>query len=1321
MKSVTDTLAQHLAGDTMTTARLWKLKRKATTEVVPQNVSLQGINVSDPSCNQVEVSAADVSAFGPAGTLGAEEIAGQSYAVADLADNNTSAASSWATTSSGDAVPADTSKVSIKAALYPGASTRVLAHMVAWFNGGTNGHIDVGYTDDLTQITKAIADMKSRGIDGVVLDWYGSGTPSDTVAGYLKSACEADGQMTFAICIDKGLSGGLTQSNFETAVAYVNSTYFGSSAYEKRNGRPLLLEFGCEQASIDWNAVKTYMGSHGNPYFLWQDLSAPTGATGISGGSQNAFDAPYTDGAFSWAGVSAVTGSDPESLNYLQNFYNSAKSHPTKIAMGSVRKGFNDALASWGSGRVMTQANGDTWADSFATLNANFSASSQLPYAQVVTWDDYEEGTEIETGIATNLAFGAVTASGNVILWSTTGTLKPFDHIGVYASSDGGVNYTFLGQAAKAATTIDLVSAFGLASGTYQVRLRAVGISSVQSVESADVTITVTNGGGTSIGSPTQVTGNDWEFVNGQWRTVDSIAPDSETNWIYAYGFNFNVPAGATILGIVVQANYYSQGSAAGLVEEVSLFNAGTPIGTEKTPNLAFTPSVQIMQLGSKTDLWGMGLTPALVNSLTFGFGIRCQVADLRLFLSGFGVTVYYGRPVTGSGSGGTSPLSIASTLAAHFNFTGNIEADATPDSRSGQAQIAVDSAKNLYVVSAYGDGFPLQGQVRYFDATTGELLGTLATIPAGSAVAKGSRPSGGGYIMETPSFGRWFLMSGGEVWGQQMIAVATPAAVGAAPGTLSNRLIPVFDGISAGANSGGMDVDDQGNIWIFTKDVVAGGSTYGGIPRLIKITMTSAGVLAQISTTDLSGAPWNFTTAYGVKFDPLSGNLILFGATAGGNVCYRVDQSTTAYTILATGPDMGSGVPINMGADGTFINGPSVTEYRASDFSVVKGPIDPLTQWGNTQAIDALWYDSANQLAYLYNHSFAAVQLVDLNSTAQAQLLDPAESGSEVSFGNQFLAPDASLYVTQFSGFIASAGAAGGFLDSWGEVLIAPSSQTVEATVTIGFTDHDIDILYDDGEGPVLYLARTGATWSAIDSKADMSPDNLEIDSFLESDLITEADLRGGLYDGSECTIYLVNWSDLTQKHLTLRYGVFGKVKIVNGLFTTEIRGLAYALGFTIGDYYGPLCRAELFSTPQNSPGRQWYCNLNAALFTQNGTVASSPDALHIVPSPGLIAKGGSGGGGAAPAGWFDFGLIVFTSGANQNLKYEIESWDGTTLTLEFPLANPVAAGDTFTIEPGCDKLLTTCINKYNNAVNHRGEAWIPGLDAVLDINPSQ
>ena len=87
------------------------------------------------------------------------------------------------------------------------------------------------------------------------------------------------------------------------------------------------------------------------------------------------------------------------------------------------------------------------------------------------------------------------------------------------------------------------------------------------------------------------------------------------------------------------------------------------------------------------------------------------------------------------------------------------------------------------------------------------------------------------------------------------------------------------------------------------------------------------------------------------------------------------------------------------------------------------------------------------------------------------------------------------------------------------------------------------------------------------------------------------------------------------------------------------------------------------------------------------------------------------------APAGWFNDGIITFTSGQNNGLSFEIKSWDGTNLTLFLPLEFPAAVSDTFTIEPGCNKTTGDCSNKYNNIVNFRGEPFIPGMDRFLDI----
>jgi len=36
--------------------------------------------------------------------------------------------------------------------------------------------------------------------------------------------------------------------------------------------------------------------------------------------------------------------------------------------------------------------------------------------------------------------------------------------------------------------------------------------------------------------------------------------------------------------------------------------------------------------------------------------------------------------------------------------------------------------------------------------------------------------------------------------------------------------------------------------------------------------------------------------------------------------------------------------------------------------------------------------------------------------------------------------------------------------------------------------------------------------------------------------------------------------------------------------------------------------------------------------------------------------------------------------------------------------------------VHPGCDKRLTTCINKFNNINNFRGEPYVPGQDEFFN-----
>ena len=50
-------------------------------------------------------------------------------------------------------------------------------------------------------------------------------------------------------------------------------------------------------------------------------------------------------------------------------------------------------------------------------------------------------------------------------------------------------------------------------------------------------------------------------------------------------------------------------------------------------------------------------------------------------------------------------------------------------------------------------------------------------------------------------------------------------------------------------------------------------------------------------------------------------------------------------------------------------------------------------------------------------------------------------------------------------------------------------------------------------------------------------------------------------------------------------------------------------------------------------------------------------------------------------------------------------------------PMEQEIVAGDRFRLYPGCDKLLATCIGKFANVVNNRGEPFVPGIDQIIQF----
>src|SRR5438093_8958314 len=72
--------------------------------------------------------------------------------------NNTSAADTFHGQPNGNAAPGNISKEPIRSLLYPGATTKIYAHLMGWF--GDPKHMNVGYrSDDPVQVHRQVEDM----------------------------------------------------------------------------------------------------------------------------------------------------------------------------------------------------------------------------------------------------------------------------------------------------------------------------------------------------------------------------------------------------------------------------------------------------------------------------------------------------------------------------------------------------------------------------------------------------------------------------------------------------------------------------------------------------------------------------------------------------------------------------------------------------------------------------------------------------------------------------------------------------------------------------------------------------------------------------------------------------------------------------------------------------------------------------------------------------------------------------------------------------------------------------------------------------------
>jgi len=277
----------------------------------------------------------------------------------------------------------------------PESYPRVLADYQPWF--GEPKHINVGYsTQDPAVLRSQIEQAKNMGIYGFAVDWYGTRDAFVDRSYALLQKIASENHFHVALMYDETEedNGHATEDAldaFDKAYkSYIGPNAPGRDAYVYYNGRPVIFIFP-KRGHTDWNQVRAQVSNWPQPPLLFYKDEPPQQYA-------NAFD-----GLYAWVHPSknwTPDGSD-WGEEYLENFYKKMKTrYPDKIPVGGAWPGFNDARASWGLNRHIDQRCGKTFEDTLRLFRRYYDESHPLPFLLIATWNDYEEGTAIERGLA---------------------------------------------------------------------------------------------------------------------------------------------------------------------------------------------------------------------------------------------------------------------------------------------------------------------------------------------------------------------------------------------------------------------------------------------------------------------------------------------------------------------------------------------------------------------------------------------------------------------------------------------------------------------------------------------------------------------------------------------------------------------------------------------------------------------------------------------------------------------------------------------------------------------------------------------------------
>ena len=238
--------------------------------------------------------------------------------------------------------------------------------------------------------------MKLAGVDGVIVDWYGMDNYVDYGVNNQRTLSLFNwtrrAGLKFCLCyedatIKNEINGGFIAGSeaivhAQQTMLYMETNFFDDPSYLRLREHPVLLNFGPRffTVSSNWSSIFSVLNASNAPAFFTEDEKLDAG--------WGAFDWPPMALSRTNGGVLAIS-----QLNaYLAQFEQKATGWPAYISSAFPR--FHDVYGRAAAEPSLGKLDDDNGATFQSTLRRAITNTSAI--VQIVTWNDYGEGTVIE-------------------------------------------------------------------------------------------------------------------------------------------------------------------------------------------------------------------------------------------------------------------------------------------------------------------------------------------------------------------------------------------------------------------------------------------------------------------------------------------------------------------------------------------------------------------------------------------------------------------------------------------------------------------------------------------------------------------------------------------------------------------------------------------------------------------------------------------------------------------------------------------------------------------------------------------------------------